>query len=90
MKAETNASSFSVKTLATIILVVALLYWAKEVFIPFALAVLFSFVLGPIVTRLRRWGLGRILAVSTATALTFARNGFTVGGYEAVVLIGRA
>ena len=72
MKAETSASSFSVKTLATIILIVALLYWAKEVFIPFALAVLFSFVLGPIVTRLRRWGLGRILAVSTATALTFA------------------
>jgi predicted PurR-regulated permease PerM len=72
MTAETSASSFSVKTLATIILIVALLYWAKEVFIPFALAVLFSFVLGPIVTRLRRWGLGRILAVSTVTALAFA------------------
>src|SRR6185295_18540352 len=37
-----------------------------------ALAVLFSFVLGPMVTRLRRWGLGRVLAVSTVTALTFA------------------
>ena len=72
MKADTSASSFSVKTLATIILIVALLYWAKEVFIPFALAVLFSFVLGPIVTRLRRLGLGRILAVSTATVLAFA------------------
>ena len=72
MKAETGSSSFSVKTLATIILIVALLYWAKEVFIPFALAVLFSFVLGPVVTRLRRWGLGRILAVSTATVLAFA------------------
>jgi predicted PurR-regulated permease PerM len=72
MKAETSATSFSVKTLATIILIVALLYWAKEVFIPFALAVLFSFVLGPIVTRLRRWGLGRIPAVSTVTILTFA------------------
>ena len=68
MKAETNASSFSVKTLATIILVVALLYWAKEVFIPFALAVLFSFVLGPIVTRLRRLGLGRVTG-------SFDRNG---------------
>ena len=63
MQADSSASSFSVKTLATIILIVALLYWAKEVFIPFALAVLFSFVLGPIVSRLRRWGLGRILAV---------------------------
>ena len=72
MKAENSASSFSVKVLATIILIVALLYWAREVFIPFALAVLFSFVLGPIVTRLRRWGLGRVLAVSTVTALSFA------------------
>ena len=72
MKTDVSASSFSVKTLATIILIVALLYWAKEVFIPVALAVLFSFVLGPIVTRLRRWGLGRVLAVSTVTALTFA------------------
>jgi predicted PurR-regulated permease PerM len=72
MKEDANASSFSVKTLATIILIVALLYWAKEVFIPVALAVLFSFVLGPLVTRLRRWGLGRILAVSTVTAVTFA------------------
>jgi len=72
MQADTSASSFSVKTLATIILLVALLYWAKEVFIPFALAVLFSFVLGPIVTRLRRWGLGRVMAVSTVTALSFA------------------
>jgi predicted PurR-regulated permease PerM len=72
MKAETGSTAFSVKTLATIILIVALLYWAKEVFIPLALAVLFSFVLGPIVTRLRRWGLGRIPAVSTATVLAFA------------------
>ncbi|MCI0418877.1 MAG: AI-2E family transporter, partial [Acidobacteria bacterium] len=72
MKTETPASSFSVKTLATIVLVVALLYWAKEVFIPFALAVLLSFLLGPLVTRLRRWGFGRITAVSTVTLLAFA------------------
>lgn len=72
MKSETCPSSFSVKTLATIILIIALLYWAKEVFIPFALAILLSFLLGPIVTRLRRWGCGRVLAVSTVTVLTFA------------------
>jgi predicted PurR-regulated permease PerM len=72
MKSETWESAFSVKTLATMILIVALLYWAKEVFIPFALAVLFSFLLGPIVTRLRRWGCGRVLAVSTVTLLAFA------------------
>jgi len=72
MKPETSVSSFSVKTLATIILIVALLYWAKEVFIPFALAILLSFLLGPMVTRLRRWGFGRVIAVSTVTVLTFA------------------
>jgi len=72
MKSEIPASSISVKTLATMILIVALLYWAKEVFIPFALAVLLSFLLGPLVTRLRRWGCGRALAVSTVTVLAFA------------------
>lgn len=72
MESEPATSSFSAKTLATLILIVALLYWAKEVFVPFVLAILFSFLLGPIVTRLRRWGCGRVFAVSTVTVLTFA------------------
>jgi predicted PurR-regulated permease PerM len=72
MESESSGPLFSVKTLATSILIVALLYWAKEVFVPFVLAILFSFLLGPMVTRLRRWGCGRVLAVSTVTVLAFA------------------
>jgi predicted PurR-regulated permease PerM len=59
-------------TLATIVIVVAALYFAREVFIPFALAVLLSFMLAPLVIRLRHWGLGRVPAVLAAVSLSTA------------------
>ena len=40
----------------------ALLYWAKAVLIPVALALLLTFLLTPIVTALWHWGLSRALA----------------------------
>jgi predicted PurR-regulated permease PerM len=43
-----------------LVIVVAVLYLAREVLIPLALAILFSFVLAPGVRRLERWHLGRI------------------------------
>ena len=43
--------------------VVAALYVARSVFIPIALAIFFTFVLGPLVARLERRGLGRTIAV---------------------------
>jgi len=56
----------------------ALLMLGKEILIPLALALLFSFALSPIVTRLERMGLGRgisvvltILAAVTLVALVF-------------------
>ncbi len=45
--------------LLTIVIVGAVLYFAREVFIPFALAFLLAFLLSPLATRLRHWGLGR-------------------------------
>src|SRR4030095_8849224 len=39
--------------------ILALLYWAKAVVIPVALAILLSFLLTPLVNALRRRGLGR-------------------------------
>jgi len=42
---------------------VGILAWAKAVLIPIALAILLTFVLSPLVTRLDRWGLGRVPAV---------------------------
>jgi len=53
--------------------VIAALYFAREVCIPLALALLLSFLLGPLVVRLRRFGVGRktsvVLSVGSAIAL---------------------
>jgi predicted PurR-regulated permease PerM len=43
-----------------LVIVVAVLYLAREVLIPLALAILFSFVLAPGVRFLERWRLGRV------------------------------
>jgi predicted PurR-regulated permease PerM len=59
-------------TLATIIAVVAVLYFAREVLIPLAMAILVSFLLAPIVSRLQRWGFSRVPAVLTAVACASA------------------
>lgn len=58
--------------LGAIALVLAGLYFAQEVLIPIALAILLSFLLTPLVTRLERWGLPRIPAVITVILLAFA------------------
>jgi predicted PurR-regulated permease PerM len=55
--------------------VVGALYFAREVCIPLALALLFSFLLGPLVVRLRRIGLGRVPSV----LITMAMAGAVVG-----------
>ena len=49
-------------TFAGGVLVVAVLYWAQAVLVPFALAILLTFVLTPPVTWLQRW-IGRVAAV---------------------------
>ena len=58
--------------LLTVVIVVAVLRLAQEVFIPLALAILFTFLLAPLVGRLHRWGINRLIAVviSVAVALT--------------------
>ncbi len=55
-----------------ILIVVAVLLVMKEVFIPLALALLFSFLLAPLVTRFERWHLPRIPAVLLTVAIAFA------------------
>ena len=44
-------------------LIIGLLFWARSIFIPIALAVFFTFVLAPVVMRLQRRGVGRLTAV---------------------------
>jgi predicted PurR-regulated permease PerM len=60
-----------VLTLLTVGLVVALLYFARDVVVPIALAVLLSFLLAPAVRWLRRWHLGRLTAVALTVLITF-------------------
>lgn len=56
----------------TVVIVVAVLRLAQEVFIPLALAILLTFLLAPLVARLQSWGVSRLLAVivSITVALT--------------------
>ncbi|MCI0461562.1 MAG: AI-2E family transporter, partial [Gemmataceae bacterium] len=49
--------------LASFVLVVASIYWARSVLIPLALAVLLAFLLNPLVRWLQTRGLSRIPAV---------------------------
>jgi predicted PurR-regulated permease PerM len=49
--------------------IVAVLYFARSIFIPVALAIFLAFVLSPIVTRLQRRGLGRTTAVVATVTL---------------------
>jgi predicted PurR-regulated permease PerM len=59
-------------TLLTVLIVVAVLYFAREVLIPLALATLLAFLLAPLVTRLRHWGLGRVPSALVVVLLFFA------------------
>lgn len=62
-----NALAVSILAL----IVVGLLYWGKDVFLPLALATLLSFVLAPPVRLLERRGVWRSIAVSSVVSLTF-------------------
>jgi predicted PurR-regulated permease PerM len=56
---------------AVLVVVVGALYLGRDILIPLALSILLSFMLAPIVIRLRRWGLGRIPSVLAVVALLF-------------------
>jgi predicted PurR-regulated permease PerM len=56
--------------LLTIVVVVAVLKVAEDVFIPLALAILLTFMLAPLVERLQRWHVNRGLGVILSVALT--------------------
>ncbi|MEE1611916.1 AI-2E family transporter [Microvirga sp. CF3016] len=69
-------------TAGGIVLAIAGLYFGRDIFVPFALAILLSFALTPLVNRLRRWRLPRIAAVLVAVTLAFiliAGIAFVVG-----------
>src|SRR5712691_9978776 len=57
MPSEIYMLSF-LSVLASLVLVIASLYWAKAVLVPLALALMLTFLLQPIVAALHRRGLG--------------------------------
>ncbi|HYG54115.1 MAG TPA: AI-2E family transporter [Burkholderiales bacterium] len=59
-------------SLAAVVLVAAVLYLAREVLIPLALAILLSFLLAPGVRHLERWRLGRIPSTLLAVLIGFS------------------
>ena len=64
-----------VVVLGTLLLIVALMYWARVVLMPVALAILLTFLLSPLDSALQRLGLGRIFSVALLTVLTFSLVG---------------
>ncbi|MGY4629090.1 putative PurR-regulated permease PerM/GAF domain-containing protein [Bradyrhizobium sp. USDA 4486] len=66
-----RAASSPMLTAGGIVLAIGALYLGREIFVPFALAILLSFVLTPLVNWLRRWKVPRIAAVLIAVFVAF-------------------
>src|SRR5258705_1290454 len=58
--------------LPTVVMIVAILYWAQQVLVPIAVALLLTFVLNPVVSALERLRLGRVVSVVIATVFSFS------------------
>ncbi len=71
----------SLLTAGGVVLAIGGLYFGREIFIPFALAILLGFALTPLVDWLRRLRLPRVAAVILAVALAFG----LIGGIAFVV-----
>jgi predicted PurR-regulated permease PerM len=58
--------------LAYLLGILSVFVWAKEFLLPLILAVLISFLLAPVVSRLERWRFPRAIAVLSVVAIVFA------------------
>ncbi|WP_082520686.1 AI-2E family transporter [Rhizobium sp. Root482] len=72
-----------IPTLVTFIGVVAVLYLAREVFLPIAIALLLTFALAPVVSALRRLRMPRVVAVLVTVLVTFC----VIGVFSLIVAL---
>src|ERR1700743_3815372 len=75
----TQSSGTTLINMGVAALIIAGLYFGREIFVPVALAVLLSFVLAPFVSRLQSLRLPRVAAVIAVVILGFAII-FSLGG----------
>jgi predicted PurR-regulated permease PerM len=73
---------FGVLTVLATGLVVAFLYFARDVIVPIALAILLSFLLAPAVRWLRRLHIGRVAAVTLTVLVAF----LAMLGFAAIIV----
>ncbi|HEY9381839.1 MAG TPA: AI-2E family transporter [Burkholderiales bacterium] len=59
----------------TVLAVLGTLWFAEDVLVPLALAILLSFLLAPVASRLQTWGLPRVLSVLATALVAFALLG---------------
>jgi predicted PurR-regulated permease PerM len=78
---ESGHSIVSLTTLATVSVVCAILYVARDLFLPLALGMLFAFILTPAVNRLRAWG----LKDTPAVVMTVVAAGAMVAAFVLVL-----
>ncbi|MGQ0655535.1 MAG: AI-2E family transporter, partial [Betaproteobacteria bacterium] len=76
------------RSLLAVVLATAVLYFAREVLIPLALALLVSFLLAPLVRQLERLGVWRVAATLLVVMLGFSGIGavFWIAGNQAISL----
>src|SRR6202790_5657809 len=60
---------------AYLVVILSAFAWAKELLLPLILAILISFLLAPVVSRLERWRFPRAVAVLSVVAIAFALIG---------------
>src|SRR6478752_7234847 len=70
-----NPKSSPLFILVAMVTAVAALYFAKEILLPVALAILFSFLLTPLANRLEQWRIPRMLSVILVVAMSFSLLG---------------
>src|SRR3954469_17497917 len=61
--------------LVAMLTALAALYFAREILLPVALAILFSFLLTPLANRLERWRIPRMLSVILVVTMSFSLLG---------------